>query len=130
MRVLTRGRGVWKRHPSTSEVMIFQMKTLTLVTKVWYNFLCAKLKPNLHLTTVTKDKTILLYAITHGIKFYVGHVIERTLIDSTQGRCTETLIHPSFITQLCRIVEVPMLESEEKPHHRILLSLPKSKVGA
>ena len=55
MRVLTRGRGVWKWQPSTSEVMIFQMNTLTLVAKVWYHFLCAKLKPNLHLTKVTDE---------------------------------------------------------------------------
>ena len=82
MRVLTRGRGEWKRHPSTSEVTIFQMKTLTHVAKVWYIFHCAKLRPNLRLNTVTKDKTILLYAITQGIKFDVGHVIERGIIES------------------------------------------------
>ena len=63
MRVLTRGAGEWTRHPSTSEVTIFQMKTLTPVAKVWYNFLCAKLRPNIHLSTVTRDKTILLYVI-------------------------------------------------------------------
>ena len=34
MRVLTRGRGEWKFHPSTSEVTIFHMKTLTPVAKV------------------------------------------------------------------------------------------------
>ena len=98
MRVLTRGRGEWKCHPSMSVVTIFQMKTLTPVAKVWYNFLCAKLKPNLHLTTVTKDKTILLYAITQGIKFDVEHVIERGIIESAHGRRTGALIHPSLIT--------------------------------
>ena len=117
MRVLTRGRGVWKRHPSISEVTIFQMKTLTPIVKVWYNFLCAKIKPNLHLTTVTKDKTIFLYAITEGIKFDVEHIIERGLIESTHGRCTGALIYPSLITQLCCIVEVPYLESEKKVRH-------------
>ena len=30
MRFLTRGRGVWKCHPSTSEVTTFQMKDLKL----------------------------------------------------------------------------------------------------
>ena len=95
MRSLTKGRDVWKCHPSTSEVTTFQMKTLKIVPKVWYNFLCAKLKPSLHLTTVTKDKTILLYAIVQGIKFDVGHVIESGIIKSTQGRYTGALIHPS-----------------------------------
>ena len=64
------------------------------VANVMYNILCAKLKPNLHLTMVTKNKTILLYAITQGIKFDVGHVIERRLIDSTKGHCTGAVIHP------------------------------------
>ena len=46
MRSLTRSGGAWKRHPSTSKVTTFQMKALTLVPKVWYNFTCATLKPS------------------------------------------------------------------------------------
>ena len=72
MRSFTWGQGVWTCHPSTLEMTTFKMKTLKPIVKVWYNFLCAKLKPNLHLTMVTKDKTILLYAIVQGIKFDVG----------------------------------------------------------
>ena len=94
MRFLTRGRGLWKRHPSTSKVTTFQMKALNSVSKVWYNFICTTLKPSLHLSTVTRDKTIMLYAIVQGIKFDVGNVIERGIIESTQGRCTRALIHP------------------------------------
>ena len=100
MMVLTRGMEEWKLHSSISEVIIFQMKTLTPVAKVWYNFMCAKLRSNLHLTTVTKGKTILLYAITQAIKFNVQHVIERGIIESTHGHCTRALIRPSLITQL------------------------------
>ena len=80
---------------------------------------------------MTKDKTILLYAIVQGIRFDVSHVIEGGIIESAQGRCTEALIHhPSLITQLCRAAKVPMLESGEKSHHRLPLTLPKSKNGA
>ena len=102
------------------------MKALKTIPKVWYNFLYAKLKINLHLSTMTKDKTTLLYAIIQGIKFDVGHVIESKIIESTQGRCTRALIHPSLITQLCRIAKVLMIESEEKSHHRLQLPLPKA----
>ena len=98
MRVLTRGVREWTRHPYTSEVTIFQMKTLTPVVKVWYNFMCAKLRPNLHMSMVTRDKTILLYAINQGIKFDVEHIIHRGIIKSTHGRCIGSLIHPSLIT--------------------------------
>ena len=85
MRVLTNGRGVWKRHLSTFEVTTFLMSALKPILKAWYNFLCATLKPSIHLSTVIKDKTLMLFAIVQGIKFYVGHVIEKGNIESTQG---------------------------------------------
>ena len=53
------------------------------ILKACYNFICATLKPSLHLSTVTRDKMILLYVIIQDIKFYVGHVIERGIIEST-----------------------------------------------
>ena len=95
------------------EFTTFQMIALTLVAKVWYNFLCVKIKPSLHLSTVAKDKTILLYSVTMGFQFDIGTVIEWGLIESTHGHCTGALIHPSLITQLCRSARVPMLDSEE-----------------
>ena len=98
MQELTHGRGVWKRHPSTGDFTTFQMHSLTPVAKVWYNFLCVKIKPTLHLSTVTEDKTIVLYAMTKGFQFDIGSVIERGLIESTHGRFTWALIHPSLIT--------------------------------
>ena len=61
-----------------------------------------------------KYRVILLYAMTKEFQFDIGSVIERGLIESTQGRCTGALIHPSLITQLCQLVEVPMLDSEEQ----------------
>ena len=114
MRELTQGHGVWRCHPSTDEFTTFQMHALTPLANVWYNFLCVKIKPPLHLSTITKDKTILLYAMTKGFQFDIRMVIERGLTESTQGRCTVALIHPSLITQLCRSVGVPMLDSEEQ----------------
>ena len=67
MRVLTRGTREWTHHPSMSKVTTFQMKTLTPVAKVWYNFLCAKVRLTLHLLMVTRDKTILLYYSGHQV---------------------------------------------------------------
>ena len=105
---------MWRSHPSTGEFTTFPVTALTAVAKVWYNFLCVKIKPSLHLSTVTKDKTILLYAMTKGFQFDIGTVIERGLIESTHGRCTGALIHPSLITQLFRSARVPMLDSEKQ----------------
>ena len=130
MQELTQVQGVWRRHPSTDEFTTFQMYALTPSTKVWYNFLCVKIKPSLHLSTVTKDKTILLYAMTKGFQFDVKTVIEWGLIKSTHGRCTGDLIHPSLITQLCRSVEVLMLDSEEQVQLRLPIPLPRVKFGS
>ena len=103
MQKLTHGQSAWRRQPSTSGFTNFQMHSLTPVAKVWYYFLCVKIKPTLHLSIVTKEKNILLYAMTKGFQFDIGFVTERGLIESTQGRCTGALIHPSLITQLCRL---------------------------
>ena len=64
-------------------------------------FLCVKIKPSLQLSIVMKDRAILLYTMTKGFQFNIGSVIERALIELTQGRCTGALIHPSLITKLC-----------------------------
>ena len=81
MRALTKGKCEWKQHPSTFEVTTFPMAALRSVPKAWYNFLCVTLKPSLHLSTVTKDKAILLYAIVKDIKFDLGYVIESGIIE-------------------------------------------------
>ena len=114
MQELTQGQGMWRGHPSTGEFTTFPMIALTLVVKVWYNFLYVKIKPSLHLSTVTKDKTILLYAMTKGLQFDFETVIEPGLIEKTHGRCTGAPIHPSLITELCRSAGVQMLDSEEQ----------------
>ena len=121
---------MWRRYPSTSEFTTFSMTALMLVAKVWYNFLCVKIKPSLHLSIVTKDKTILLYGMTKGFQFDIGTVIERRLIELTHGRCIGGLIHPSLITELCRLVGVPMLDSEEQVQQRPPIPQPKVKFGS
>ena len=76
MQKLTHDQGMWRHKPSTGDFTAFQMHSLTFVVNVWYNFLCVKIKPTLHFRTDTKDKTILLYAMTKGYQFDIGSVIE------------------------------------------------------
>ena len=112
------------------EFTTFPMTALTPVVKVWYNFLFVKIKPSLHLSTVTKDKTILLYAMTKGLQFDIETVIERGLIEMTHRRCTGALIHPSLIIELFRSVGVHMLDSEEQVQQRLPIPLPRVKFGS
>ena len=127
MQELTHGQGVRRSQPSTGDFTTFQMHSLTPVAKVWYNFLCVKIKPTLHLSIVTKDKAILFYAMTKKYQFDIRSVIERGLIELTQGRCIGAMIHPSLITQLCRLAKVLMLDSEEQVQQRLPIPLPKAK---
>ena len=85
---------------------------------------------SLHLSIVTKDKAILLYAIMQDIKFDVGFVIESAIIESTQWRCIGALIHPLLIMLLCKLPGVPISESEEKSWHKFLVLFPKKKNGS
>ena len=83
MQEITHGQGMWRRQPSTGDFTTFQMHSLMPMAKVWYNFLCVKIKPSLHLSAVTKDRAILLYDMTKGFQFDIRSVIERGLIEST-----------------------------------------------
>ena len=130
MQELTQGQGVWRCHPSTGEFTTFSMTALTPVAKVWYNFLSVKIKPSLHLSTMTKDKTILLYTMTKGLQFDIGTAIKQGLIETNHGRCTGALIHPSLITELCRSVGVQMLDSEEQVQLCLPIPLPRVKFGS
>ena len=121
---------MWRRHPTKGEFTTFLMTALMPVAKVWYNFLCVNIKPSLHLSTVTKDQMILLYAMTKGFQFDIGTVIKWGLIESTHGRCTSALIYPSLITELCRLAGVQMLDSEEQVQQRLPISLPRVKFGS
>ena len=121
---------MWRRYPSTGEFTTFPMTALTPMVKVWYNFLCVKIKPSLHLSTVKKDKTILLYAMTKGFQFDIGTIIEPGLIESTHGRYAGALIHPFLITKLFRSAGVLMLDSEEQVQQCLPIPLPRVKFGS
>ena len=74
------------------------------------------------------DKAILLYAIVHDLKFDLGFVIENSILEVLQNRCTGAHTHPSLITLLCKLAGVPMSESEEKTLPKLPLPMPKQRM--
>ena len=68
MQKLTQLQGVWRRQPLIGDLTTFQMHSLTPVTKVWYNFLCVKIKPSLHLSTITKGQGDSLIRHDQGVQ--------------------------------------------------------------
>ncbi|EOY00124.1 Uncharacterized protein TCM_009655 [Theobroma cacao] len=53
----------------------FKASTMKIVHKLWYHFLAAQLLPVKHISDVTRDRAILLYAIIYGMLVNVGQVI-------------------------------------------------------
>ncbi|PIN16002.1 hypothetical protein CDL12_11348 [Handroanthus impetiginosus] len=68
----------------------------------WLRFINAKLYPSSHLSEVSKDRAILLYAIPTGVPLNIGRYINGAILKSARGGMTVSLYFPSFVTTLCR----------------------------
>lgn len=69
---LTQGQGNWVQKSVTQEPLWYQQSIMTLETKMWIYFICANFFPAQHVTVVTGDHALLLYAILQGRKINVG----------------------------------------------------------
>ena len=110
LETLTNKQTPW-RISSSNEAISFPRIGLTKSAKAWFHFVSAKLRPSKHVAIVLRDRALLIYAIGNGFKFNVGHVIESSIMESTN---VKALIHPSLITKLCLLARVNMSDSEEK----------------
>ena len=79
--------------------------------KVWFYFMNLRLLPSKHVSTLYKDRAILLYAILENYKFNVGNIIQNSLVEEDVGK---SLIHPSLIPQLCKAAKVVIERDEER----------------
>ncbi|EOY08722.1 Uncharacterized protein TCM_023809 [Theobroma cacao] len=83
--------------------------------KVWYHFLKAKMLPIKHLSDVTKDRAMLLYAIILGKSIDIGQLIFNSIVHTTRS-IRDGLWYPSFITGLCKQVGLQWTSNEELLH--------------
>ena len=97
---------------------------LTKHAKVWFYFMSSRLLPSKHVSTVYRDKAVLLYAILMNFKFNVGNIIKNSLVEGDLGK---SLIHPPLITQLCRDAKVVIKNDEERSPSMPPLSFPMEK---
>ena len=94
------------------------------LAKDWFYFVSSKLVPSKHVSKVTRDKAILLYAIVKGYKFNVGKIIESSILEFSYGKA---ISHPSLITKLCEIARMQIGENEEKCPPMLPLPFPQKK---
>ena len=70
----------------------------------------SRLLSSKHVSTLYKDIANLLYSILENYKFDVGNIIQNSLMEEDVGK---SLIHPSLITQLCKVAKVVIAGDEE-----------------
>ena len=72
---LTDDLGVWQRTKTIRNTYI-DRGDLSKALKVWFYFINSVLTPSKHVSTVTQDRAILLYALVKGFNLNVGKIIE------------------------------------------------------
>ena len=110
---LTGGQEQWQRIRTISNAFI-NRGDLTKVGKVWFYFVNSMLKPSKHVSTVSQDRAILLYALVKGYALNVGTIMEESILDYVEGKFSKNIPHPSLITLLCIKGGVKFNEVEEE----------------
>ena len=67
--------------------------------KVWHYFICARLMPTMHLSEVTKERSVLLYGILMGKKINVGRWVQ-LIINHAIRQGSGGIPHPTLLTEL------------------------------
>ncbi|PIN02666.1 hypothetical protein CDL12_24818 [Handroanthus impetiginosus] len=79
----------------------------------WLRFINARLYPSSHLSEVSKDRTVLLYAILTCVPLDIGRYINGAILKSARGGMTLSLYFPSRVTALCRQEGLENLPGDE-----------------
>ena len=74
---------------------------LTEEAKVLLYFICSVIVPTRHLSTVTEQEAILVYAFLKGYKINMGMLIEESIIGYHHSNKRGLISHPATITRLC-----------------------------
>ena len=72
------------------------------------------LKPSKHVSTMSQDRTLLLYTFVKGYALNMGKIMEESILDYAEGKFLENISHPSLITLLCIKGGVKFIEEEEE----------------
>ena len=129
LKSLTNGKIPWTKN-ANNELASFLRTELTPKAWVWFYFISHKVKPSKHVSTMRRDKSILIYAILKDIQFDIGFVIEISILEAISRRCTGALAHPPLITLLWAMEGLNMSDSEEKFPLMLPLPMPKKKMGS
>ena len=63
------------------------------------------------MSIIKRDKAILLYAIVTDITFDLEYMIQNSIMEFLQTKCTDALTHQYLITLLCKLASVPIVRN-------------------
>lgn len=92
----------WKTNEFHGEKTSFPQQSLSRYGKAWYAIICSNIMPTHHLSDVTRERAILLFAIVMGLKVDIGALIQDSIKKAIQSNTISGLPHPSLITHLCK----------------------------
>ena len=98
--LLTAGKGEWKG-TMINPFRSIARGDLAEEAMVWLYFISYVLRPSNHLSTVGREKAILLYTLLKGYKKNVGKIIENSILGYFERKCKGMIPHPATITNLC-----------------------------
>ena len=67
----------------------------------WTYFVCYRLLPVSHFSTIPVQRALMVYAIMKGFSLDLGRAIPKSIKHISRGTTTGGLGHGSFITHLC-----------------------------
>lgn len=94
--------------------------SLTMEARMWQYFICARLMPETHYSTVNAERAILLYCIATQKKMDVGEIIFEFMIHAAK-LSRPKYAFPHLITDICKRAGVPSYNDEITIHPAPLL---------
>ena len=110
---LTAGKEKWSSTTKNPHESI-NRGSLTEETKVWFYFIASIMIPTKHLSTISEQEAIILYALLKGYKFDVGKIIETSIRCFHKNVKMGLIPHPATITTLCILAGVQGIWVEEE----------------
>ncbi|PIN07250.1 hypothetical protein CDL12_20183 [Handroanthus impetiginosus] len=91
----------------------FKASLLTRESRNWLRFISSRMLPTTHLSDVSKERAILIYAIYEDVPIDLGFMINDVIKKAAAGGARDGLPFPHLITSLCFQAGVQWDKSEE-----------------
>ncbi|EOY08849.1 Uncharacterized protein TCM_024087 [Theobroma cacao] len=110
----------WKT--SHDEPVSFKRSVMKKELQVWLHFVAARLLSSTHISDVTKDRAVLIYAIVAHKSIDVGKVISHAILHTGRTK-RDGIGFPSLITALCARAGVQWSDKEQLQQPKLPITM-------